>query len=105
MTVLKLNPPIVQTARGLAHVLQRHTHNGIARYVHKSKFSVGENIANLIARAAPYPMVLQPSGRYARTYSAGRIIGYDSTTGAMTDFVTVITDVSGDLITAFPGRP
>lgn len=101
----ELNPPIIQTAQGIAHVIDRHTHNGIMRFTRKSKFNAGENIADLIARAVPYSMVLQPSGRYARTYSAGRIIGYDGTTGAVTDFVTVITDVSGELTTAFPGRP
>jgi len=88
----------------LAHVLARHTHNGIAKYSRKSKFNAGENIAELIALAAPQPMVSQPSGRYARTYNAGRTIGYDSTTGTMTSLVSVITDASGNLTTAFPGN-
>lgn len=101
----ELNPPIVQTELGLEHILERHTHNGIAKYVRKSKFNAEENVATLIALAAPYRMVLQPSGRYARTHDAGRFIGYDSTTGTMTTLVTVITDASGNLTTAFPGSP
>ena len=101
----ELNPPIVQTAQGLAHILQRHTYNGIARYIRKSKFNAGEDVAALIALAAPYQMVLQPSGRYARTYDAGRVIGFDTTMGVLTSLVTVITDASGNLTTAFPGNP
>ena len=103
--IYELNPPIVQTVPGLAHTLERHTHSGITKYLRKSKFNVGENVAALIALAAPYRMVLQPSGRYARTYNAGRMIGYDSTIGTMTSLVSVITDASGNLTTAFPGNP
>ena len=101
----ELNPPIVQTAQGMIHVLERHTHNGIAKYRRKSKFNTSEDISSLIALAARHRMILQPSGRYARTFAAGRIIGYDGTTGTMTEIVSVITDVSGELVTAFPGNP
>jgi hypothetical protein len=103
--VYLLNPPIVQTPSGIAHVIERHTHNGIARYIRKSKFNAGENITELIDLAANQQIVLQPSGRYARTYDAGRVIGFDSTMGTMTTLVTVITDANGNLTTAFPGNP
>ncbi len=103
--MLQLNPPIIQTAQAVLHIVERHTHSGIAKFAHKSKFNAGENIVNLIALAAPHRMVLQSSGRYARTCHVGRDIGLDSRTGTQTDVLTVITGASGVLVTAFPGRP
>lgn len=47
----------------------------------------------------------QVSGRLAYTVDAGRTIGIDRTTGVGTSIYTVITDATGNLITAFPGLP
>ena len=103
--MILLNPPINQTASGLRHVRERHTESGIARFAHKSKFHRGEDVSALIAAATHHRVILQPNGRLARTYDTGRIIGYDSTAGRQTTVVTVVTDQSGDLVTAFPGEP
>ncbi len=100
-----LNPPILQTSRGLAHVIDRHTYSGIPRFANKSKFNLGENISELISQATHHPMTRQPNGRYARTFNAGRNIGLDRTTGGQTSTMTVVTEPDGTLVTAFPGRP
>lgn len=100
-----LNPPIEVTPGGMQHVLDRHTVNNIAKYVGKSKFNPGEDIAKLIEQATQQPMVPQANGNFARTFDVGRSIGVDRATGQATSTMTVITRPNGTLVTAFPGKP
>lgn len=104
-TVKLLNGPINLTQKGMAHILERHTVNNIAKFAGKSKFNAGEDIAGLITRATQQPMVPQANGNFQRIFNAGRNIGVDRATGQATSTMTVITNRDGDLITAFPGLP
>ncbi len=100
-----LGQPINQTAKGLAHVLDRHTINGIAKYAGKSKFANPAEVSKLIQQATHHPMTLQANGNYARIINVGRNIGTNMVTGKPTSIYTVITRPNGNLVTAFPGRP
>ena len=93
------------TEDGLEHVLERHTLNG-AKNAGKSVFngSKGE-VKALIQRASSVKGTPQASGNLERVVDAGRTIGTDRATNAPTSVYTVITKPSGDLVTAFPGRP
>ena len=48
---------------------------------------------------------MQEGGRFERVVDTGYNIGVDYTTGKNTSTFTVITEESGELVTAFPGRP
>ena len=100
-----LNSPIKQTPKGMKHVLDRHTVNDISRYASKSKFSVGEDVGQLIRQSTQQPMVCQANGNFARTFDVDRQIGIDRATRQATSTMTVITKPDGTLVTAFPGRP
>ena len=100
-----LNPPINVTPKGLEHVIERHTHSGIAKYAGKSKFNAGEDVVDLIRSGTQQPMVQQANGNFARTFDMGRSIGVDRTTNQATSVMTVITKPDGTLVTAFPGTP
>ncbi|MDZ4279752.1 MAG: hypothetical protein U1C04_03145 [Hydrogenophaga sp.] len=92
------------TERGLTHVKDRHTIGG-TRTIGKSVFSEGEDIAGLVRAAEKVQAAPQAGGNLQRVVDAGRIIGTDRATGQPTTLYTVITDSSGDLVTAFPGVP
>lgn len=69
-------------------------------------FHAGEDIKTLITAADSVQAVKQASGNnFERVVDAGRTIGIDRATGAPTSIYTVITKPSGDLVTAFPGKP
>jgi RHS repeat-associated protein len=91
------------TQAGLEHVLERHAAGG-AQTLGKSVFNAGEDIKALIQSAGSAPA--QTSGSVLiRTVDAGRTIGVDRATGQATSVYTVITKSSGELISAYPGRP
>jgi RHS repeat-associated core domain len=100
-----LNPGINVTDKGMLHVLERHTVNGIPEFAGKSKFLTGVNLTKLIEEGTQMRMVRQANGNYARTFDVGRIIGFDRNTGLATSRVTIITRSNGDLVTMFPGSP
>jgi hypothetical protein len=100
-----LNPPIKITPKGMKHVTDRHTYNGIGKYADKSKFNNGVNIEELIQRAAQQPMVQQRNGNFVRVIDTGQNIGLDRATNTWTSTLTVVTKPDGTLVTAFPGRP
>ena len=100
-----LNPGIKVTPNGLQHVIERHTHSGIAKFAGKSKFNTGEDVVGLIESATQQRMVQQANGNFARTFDVGRNIGFDRNVGAQTSWMTVITRADGSLVTAFPGLP
>lgn len=102
---LLLNGPIRITEKGMAHVVERHTVNDIAKFAGKSKFNEGENLSALINSGTQQRMIQQANGNFARTWDAGRSIGIDRVTGQQTSVMTVITRPNGELITAFPGGP
>lgn len=87
----------------MAHTIERHTFNEIAKFSGKSKFNEGESLAALIGAGTQQRMVRQVNGNFARAWDAGRPVGIDRVTGQQTSIVTVITRPSGDLVTAFPG--
>ena len=91
------------TEAGLAHVLERHAAGG-GKTLGKSLFSAGEDIKGLIQAAGSAP-ARNSGGALIRTVDAGRTIGFDRVTGQATSVYTVITKSSGELITAYPGRP
>jgi hypothetical protein len=99
------NGSINITDKGLAHVVERHTFNDIAKFVGKSKFNEGENLSSLITQGLQHQAVIQVNGNFARTFDVGRNIGIDRISGQQTSIMTVITRSSGDLVTAFPGHP
>ena len=100
-----LNPGINMTEKGLAHTLERHTFNDVAKWGGKSKFSNTSEVPGLIRQATQQPMLQQANGNFARIVNAGKIIGIDRATGKSTSIYTVITVPKGNLITAFPGMP
>jgi RHS repeat-associated protein len=102
---LLLNSPIRITEARMAHVVERHTLNNIAKFASKSKFGECENLTELIASGAQQQMLRQANGNFARTWDVGRSVGVDVYTGRPTSIMTVITSSDGTLVTAFPGRP
>ncbi|MDO8312392.1 MAG: hypothetical protein Q7T25_10670 [Sideroxyarcus sp.] len=93
------------TEKGLEHVVERHTVNGLAKFVAKSKFNASENLSSLINQASQHVPVPQGNGNLARTFNVGHDIGIDRVSGKQTSTMTVITRSNGDLVTAFPGHP
>jgi RHS repeat-associated protein len=93
------------TEDGLQHVMERHVADG-AKTAGKSLFkgSKGE-VKALIQKAGSVKPTTQAGGNLERVVDAGRTIGTDRATNAPTSVYTVITKPSGDLVTAFPGRP
>ena len=89
----------------MEHVFERHTSAG-AMSIGKSTFNSGEDVVQLIQQGTQQPIVKQISGsNFERIYDLGRNIGVDRATGQQTSIMTVITNKSGNLITAFPGQP
>jgi hypothetical protein len=89
---------------GLAHVLERHFPGG-ARSAGKSLFNTGETVPSLVRVAEAVVPTSQRGGTFQRIVNAGRTIGIDRATGSPTSIYTVITDATGNLVTAFPGVP
>jgi hypothetical protein len=88
----------------LHHVLERHAFDGYEADG-ESIFYPVDDIAGLIQKAALARAELQRNGNCQRIIDAGRAIGVDRATNKATSIYTVITDTSGNLVTAFPGRP
>ena len=102
-TAIELNEPIDIDSEALQHVVDRHGFNSTALY--SSKFNPGEDISSLIRLGTQQVKVLQSGGNLERVFDVGRDIGIDRITGGQTSYLTVITNDSGKLITAFPGIP
>lgn len=93
------------TERALQHILEGHLEGGMES-AGNSLFTVGkEEIVQLIKDAGSVSPVEQTGGNFERVINAGRTIGVDRSTGAPTSVYTVITSPSGNLVTAFPGKP
>ena len=94
----------IKIGSGLQHVLDRHVVGG-TKVLGKSIFSNGEDVVKLIEQAEKITPIKQTGGNFERIVDAGRTIGTDKNTGKLTSIYTVITDTSGNLVTAFPGKP
>lgn len=89
--------------RTLAHILERHYYK-IPRYPHTGKFHLPvTDILHLIRQAYTVEPVAMPGKlTLLRVLSTDQPIGFDKS-GHATMQITVITDASGKIITAFPG--
>ncbi len=57
----------------------------------------------LIRAAESATPIAQAGGNFTKTVAAALTIGTDVTTGQATSLYTVVTNQSGELVTAFPG--
>lgn len=103
--IRETKPLIKITQDGLAHVIERHTLNELSQFVKKSKFLENVNIPTLIQKANEVNPISQPKGRLAWIVDAGTNIGVDRVTKQPVQVYTVITESTGELVTAFPGLP
>ena len=78
---------------------------GGAKSLGKSVFKSREDLKGLINAAEAAIPVKQAGGNLARTVGAARTIGIDHLTGQPASTYTVVTKSSGQLVSAFPGRP
>ncbi|XVJ67826.1 MAG: hypothetical protein HEQ40_17205 [Lacibacter sp.] len=87
----------------LAHIIEHHYHK-ISRHPHKGKFTIPiPDILTLIAEASGTPAQPIPGFQtLQRVYQASQLIGYNRE-GLPVNTLTVITDPSGNIRTAFPG--
>jgi RHS repeat-associated protein len=91
-------------ASRLIKIVDMHVVGG-ALTAGKSVFFRSDDIVDLIRAAENVQPVVQANGRLAYTVTASHDIGIDRVTGAATSVYTVITEVSGSVVTAFPGLP
>lgn len=104
--LLERVPRSVQLSeKALEHVVQSHTAGG-ANAAGKSIFFMAEEVPTLIQRAASVTPRVQAGGRTLQwVVEAAQEVGIERATGFATRTYTVITDLEGRLITAFPGLP
>lgn len=76
-----------------------------AKAAGKSVFNAGTDVKSLIQAAASTPGTTNAVGNIERVVQAGTTVGTDRASGAATSVYTVVTKQSGELVTAFPGRP
>jgi len=91
------------TVTSLAHILERHYYK-IPRYPNAGKFTVSIiEILSYLRDAFHQPSTLVTGTLNSqRIVDAKKIIGFDRG-GQSTNIVTIISDNSGRIITAFPG--
>lgn len=91
------------SASALAHILERHYYK-IARHPSTGKFTI--DISSIVAyiRDAFHQEVFEvpQSCNLQRVLDIQSVIGYDGSGNSVT-VITVISDTSGNIITAFPG--
>ena len=91
------------TASALAHILERHYYK-IPRHPGTGKFTIPVvDILHHLRQAgelAPEP--IPGSLHQKRVWKADEAVGFDKE-GRPTAFITVLTDSSGRIVTAFPG--
>lgn len=93
------------SVNALAHILERHYHK-VPRHPLTGKFTIPiPAIVAAIKDAAQQPpaAVPQSTTRLQRVWQAPQPVGYDCK-GAATRLVTVIADMGGRIVTAFPGE-
>jgi len=104
--VLVHNSCITTTANSLQHIVDTHIEGGpFANPAEKGIFAPGESPAGLVSEAestAPYGL---SKSAQARTVFAGRLVGFERSTGQGTMLYTVVTNMADRLLTAYPGVP
>jgi filamentous hemagglutinin len=102
-----LGASIKWTEKDLAKVISKHGPDMSGKGgTLKSRFFSDENIADLITSGTHQQAVKQVSGNnFERVFDVGRNIGIDVKTGKPTSIMTIVTQPSGRLVTAFPGTP
>jgi hypothetical protein len=88
----------------LAHIIERHYYK-IPRHPEAGKFHIPlTDILNYIKEAQLSPITPVPgNNNFKRTHQTNELIGYDRD-GLPTTYITVITDATGNILTAFPGK-
>jgi len=94
------------TGSGLEYAWKKH---GGAWGDNKSAFLISKDELKAVLQS---PLVVNTpayqsvtSGNYIRTVDMGRVVGVDAKSGGRsTNFLTVITDSSGNLVNTFPGK-
>ncbi len=91
------------TAASLAHILENHYYK-IPRHPEKSKFTieVAEILSYLREGHDQIPTPICGSQNFTRSVEAKEYIGIDKN-GVPSSSITIITDQSGKIMTAFPG--
>ena len=91
-------------ASTLAHILEKHYYK-IPRHPEASKFTIPVHEILFYIREAGNmtPDAIPGCLNFERIIDADRPIGFDAD-GEITDIITVITDSSGHIKSAFPGR-
>ena len=91
------------TVPALAHILERHYYK-ISRYPHAGKFHIPvTEILHHIREAHSLPAFAIPGCQnFLRILHTEQPIGFDKN-GQPTSTLTVLSDASGKIITAFPG--
>jgi hypothetical protein len=89
----------------LAHILERHYYK-IPRHPDAGKFHITLiEILHYIKEAQPMPLTpVAGKATFQRTLQTNQHIGFDRN-GLPATHITVITNASGNIITAFPGQP
>lgn len=87
----------------LAHILERHYYK-IQRYPCTSKFiiPISEIVSFIRDALEKPPEPVNGTNNFFRVIYAGKVIGTNPC-NQMTDAITIITDIGGQIITAFPG--
>ncbi len=86
----------------LDHIFERH----VEPVPGKSTFNNTISINEIIRKAEQIaPIYKQENGNWVRIIKMEKEIGFDRSTNSPTNIVTIITDSSNNLITAFPGNP
>lgn len=90
--------------KAMAHIAERHYYK-INRYPHTNKFHIPlTDILHYIKAAAIVPTEpLKNSVNFYRMLQTDEVIGFDME-GHPVQCITIITDASGNIITAFPGK-
>ncbi|RYD59225.1 MAG: hypothetical protein EOP83_20635 [Verrucomicrobiaceae bacterium] len=102
-----LGQPIIAAEKDLARVINKHGPSTSGKGgLLKSRFNAGEDIEALINGGTHQQARAQVGSRnLVHTFDVGRNIGTDVTTGFGTSIMTIVTQPSGRLVTAFPWRP
>lgn len=92
------------TIPALVHILERHYCN-INRYPQCGKFTIPltEIIHHIREAANTTPVLVPGSLNYLRVHQVSQAVGFDKY-GKPATAISVITDASGRIITAFPGK-
>lgn len=91
------------TIESMSHILERHYYK-IPRHPEASKFTIDiASILQFLRDAAKEETIPIPGSLHLmRTIDVGVIIGFDRNQ-VQTSLLTVVTDVGGKVITAYPG--